>query len=43
MTITHDFEDDPFGDGYTQKLAEKKVKQQSETCSSKEECESCSG
>lgn len=41
MTITHDFEEDPFGDGYTKEVAKKKVTQQSDTCTLGKECENC--
>ena len=40
--ITHDFDEDPFGDGYTKEVASKKVKNQNpETCTLGEECLNC--
>lgn len=39
MTITHDFDKDPFRDRDTKKIAEKKVENQDpETCTLGEEC-----
>lgn len=37
----NDFEDDPFGDGYTKEIAKKEIEQQGDTCILGDECESC--